>query len=249
MATEAPEHQYASSGPSRSRTAKVVRGIGLAIVSGKYPQHAVLPGVPDLMERYGVSRTVLREAMKTLSGKGLIEAKARIGTRVRDRQHWNLFDPDVLLWYAANGFDTGFLIQLSEMRQALEPEAAAIAAGRRTEAQLKLMHASVDRMGAPNVTAEGFVDADLAFHLAVAEATGNPFMRSISTLIEVALVAVLTISHPVLDPSHYQLSVRDHRDIADAIGRRDAEGARAAMRKVIVDGLAATRAKQDSPRT
>jgi DNA-binding FadR family transcriptional regulator len=195
------------------------------------------------MERYGVSRTVLREAMKTLAGKGLIEAKARIGTRVRDRQHWNLFDPDVLLWYAANGFDEGFLHQLSEMRMALEPEAAAIAAGRRTDAQLEEMYRAVDGMGAPNVTADGFVQDDLAFHLAVAEATGNPFMHSISTLIEVALVAVLTSSHPVLDPARHRMSVADHRAIADAIARKEPEVARTAMRKVIVDGVAAIERK------
>jgi DNA-binding FadR family transcriptional regulator len=223
----------------RSRTAKVVRGIGLAIVSGSYPQNAVLPGVPELMERYGVSRTVLREAMKTLAGKGLIEAKARIGTRVRDREHWNLFDPDVLLWYAASGFDRQFLHQLSEMRLALEPEAAAIAADRRSDDQLEEMYRAVDAMGAPNVTAESFVEADLAFHLAVARATGNPFMHSISTLIEVALVEVLTSSHPVLNPDRHVKSVADHRAIADAIARRDREGARAAMRLVIRDGVAA----------
>lgn len=222
--------------PVRSRTAKVSRGIGMAIVSGQYPQNAVLPGVPELMERHGVSRTVLREAMKTLAGKGLIEAKARIGTRVRDRAHWNLFDPDVLLWYAASGFDEPFLLQLSEMRMALEPEAAKIAAERRTDEQLQEMYAAVERLGG-DVSAEGFVDADLAFHLAVAEATGNPFMRSISTFIEVALVAVLTRSQPVLDPARHRQSAADHRAIADAIAARDAEGARAAMRKVIQDGI------------
>ena len=222
--------------PVRSRTAKVSRGIGLAIVSGQYKQNAVLPGVPELMERHGVSRTVLREAMKTLAAKGLIEAKARIGTRVRDRDHWNLFDPDVLLWYAASGFDEQFLLQLSEMRMALEPEAAAIAAERRSDQELSAMHAAVDRMGG-GATAEGFVEADLAFHLAVAKATGTPFMHSISTLIEVALVAVLTRSQPVLDPARHRRSAVDHRAIADAIGRRDGETARAGMRKVIQDGV------------
>jgi DNA-binding FadR family transcriptional regulator len=229
--------------PARSRTAKVSRSIGLAIVSGRYPQNAVLPGVPELMQRHGVSRTVLREAMKTLAGKGLIEAKARIGTRVRDRQHWNLFDPDVLLWHAASGFDPPFLVQLSEMRMALEPEAAAVAAERRTDEELREMYASVDRMGAPGVTAEGFVEADLDFHLAVAKATGNPFMRSISTLIEVALVAVLTVSQPVRYPVRHDKSIADHRAIADAISRGDTEGARAAMRLVIQDGVNALTGK------
>jgi DNA-binding FadR family transcriptional regulator len=227
--------------PVRSRTARVSREIGLAIVSGRYAQNSILPGVPDLMQRFGVSRTVLREAMKTLAGKGLIEAKARIGTRVRDRSHWNLFDPDVLSWYASIGFDFDFLIQLSEMRMALEPEAAAIAAERRSDADIAEIYACADRMNLPGVTAEGFVEADLDFHLAVARATGNPFMRSISALIEVALVAVLMVSQPVLDPPRLRLSVANHRRIADAIAARDSDGARSAMRQVLQDGLNALR--------
>lgn len=220
----------------RSRTAKVARGIGIAIVSGRHPQRQVLPGVPELMERYGVSRTVLREAMKTLAGKGLIEAKARIGTRVRDRSHWNLFDPDVLLWHAASGFEPNFLVQLSEMRMALEPEAAAFAAARRTEAQVRRMYASVERMAA-STKPQAFVDADLDFHLEVAKATANPFMQSISTLIELALVEVLAVTQPVIDPPRHTKSVTDHRRIADAIAARDPDAARAAMRIVIQDGL------------
>ena len=70
-----------------------MRELGVGIVSGDFPQNSILPGDAELMERFGVSRTVLREAMKTLAGKGLIQAKARIGTRVRDRSDWNLFDP------------------------------------------------------------------------------------------------------------------------------------------------------------
>jgi DNA-binding FadR family transcriptional regulator len=227
--------------PVRSRTSRVAREIGLAIVSGRYPQNTILPGVPELMQLFGVSRTVLREAMKTLAGKGLIQAKARIGTSVRDRSHWNLFDPEVLGWYAAIGFDFDFLIQLSEMRMALEPEAAAIAAERRSDEDVAEMYAHVERMGNEGVTAEGFVDADLDFHLAVARATGNPFMRSISALIEVALVAVLTVSQPVLDPPRLRTSVVNHRRIVDAIAARDPGAAREAMRQVLQDGLNALR--------
>ena len=146
-----------------------------------------------------MSRTVLREAMKTLAGKGLIQAKARIGTRVRDRADWNLFDRDVLLWHAEVGFDPDFVEHLHEMRMALEPEAAALAAQRRSPEQLEVLYGWVERMGAEPDRPNSFVIADLNFHLAVSAAAGNPFLRSISTLIEVALVAVLTISSPAED--------------------------------------------------
>lgn len=241
------DHDYSTSRPARSHTAHVMREIGLAIVSGHYPQQTILPGDAELMERFGVSRTVLREAMKTLAGKGLIQARARIGTRVRDRAEWNLFDPDVLIWHATNGFDPGFLVHLSEMRLALEPEAAALAAERRSPSQLEEIYTWVERMGAPGGSAEDFVNADLNFHLAVAAAAANPFMRSISTLIEVALVALLRISSPAEDPAQLKISIGQHREIADAIARRDGQAARTTMQVVVRKALELTRTNQSSP--
>jgi DNA-binding FadR family transcriptional regulator len=199
------------------------------------------------MAQFGVSRTVLREAMKTLAGKGLIRSRARIGTRVREKDAWNLFDPEVLIWHAQNGFDLAFLRYLNEMRIALEPEAAALAAVRRTPAQLQQIYGWVDRMGAVNVSAEEFVKADLNFHLSVAAAAANPFFRSISTFIEVALVALLTTSSPVESVARHTQSVAAHRAIADAIARRQAEHASIAMRVVIEQGIAASLKKAGRP--
>lgn len=230
-------HDFSAARPVRSHTAVVTRKLGLGIVSGRYPEGCLLPGDADLMVVFGVSRTVLREAMKTLAGKGLIQAKARIGTRVCARDDWNLFDPDVLIWHAENGLDAAFFVSLGEMRLALEPEAAALAAIRRSEAQLAELHAHVDAMGSKAYSAQKFVSADLAFHLGVARAAGNPFLRSISTLIEVALVSSLTISSPADDRDQLRESVDAHRAIADAIGAQDAEQARAAMRVVIGQGI------------
>lgn len=236
-----PLHDYAASDPARSHTAHVLREMGLDIVSGKYPQQAILPGDAELMARFGVSRTVLREALKTLAGKGLIQARARVGTRVRDKSAWNLFDPEVLIWHAQSGFDPEFLDYLGEMRMALEPEAAALACARRTPLQLQQLYGWVEQMGADGVGREGFVHADLNFHLCVANAAGNPFLRSISTLIEVALVALLTVSSPADDPGRHLQSVAAHRAIADAIARRDPDAAREAMRAVVAEGVAIAR--------
>jgi DNA-binding FadR family transcriptional regulator len=221
--------------PPQSHTAHVMREIGLAIVSGRYSQNTILPGDAELMDQFKVSRTVLREAMKTLGGKGLIQSRARIGTRVRDRAAWNLFDRDVLLWHAEIGLDQDFTAYLNEMRLALEPEGAALAAERRSAQEVQEIYEWVERM-TPGGSDE-FVHADLNFHLAIAAAAGNPFLRSISTLIEVALNAVLTASSPVDDPSRREASVQQHRAIAQAIDIRDAAGARAAMRKVIETGI------------
>jgi DNA-binding FadR family transcriptional regulator len=235
---------YSTDEPVRSHTAHVVREIGVGIVSGSYPQNSILPGDAELMERFGVSRTVLREALRTLAGKGLIQPKARIGTRVRDKASWNLFDPDVLVWHARSGFDPAFLEYLSEMRMALEPEAAVLAAARRTPLQLQHIYGWVEKMGTEGVTPAEFVDADLNFHLSVAAAAGNPFLRSISTLIEVALVELLTISSPMEDPVRHARSVGRHRAIADAIARRDSEAARLAMKAVVEEGITMARARR-----
>ena len=249
--TSKSAHTYARSTSPRSRTARVVGEIGRRIVSGRFPENGLLPGDAALETEFRVSRTVLREAIKTLAGKGLVQSKARIGTRVRDRADWNLFDHDVLIWHAESGFDDAFLRALGEMRLALEPEAAALAAARRTDEQLRQLSAQVDAMGAPGVSRRDFVLADLAFHLVVAVMAANPFLRSISTLIEVALVASLTRSSPLDDPKDVRKVVAEHRAIADAIGRRDASAARSTMRIVILEGIrrAAVPEQGQSPRS
>src|SRR5690606_34269826 len=151
--------------------------LGFAIVSGRYPQGSILPSDSELLERFGVSRTVLREALKTLAAKGLIEARARIGTRVLPRGRWNLFDADVLAWHFELGPDIAFLRSLAEVRIGIEIEAAALAAERASPEQAETMIACVDRMAGAENPAD-FARHDLEFHRAVAEASGNPFMAS-----------------------------------------------------------------------
>jgi DNA-binding FadR family transcriptional regulator len=209
----------------------------MAIVAGEYAQGAILPGDTELLAKFRVSRTVLREAVKVLAGKGLLQSKARVGTRVRNRRDWNLFDADVLIWHAEAGFDSAFHIHVGEMRLAMEPEAAALASQRRTPAQLEEIFGWLGRMSEAGISNREFVDADLSFHLAVAEAAANPFMRSISTLIEVALVAALSRSSPLDDPKSLSHSIAAHRAIAEAILRHDADGAWTAMRVVIDEGI------------
>ncbi len=215
--------------------------IGRNIVSGGYPERSLLPGDVELMQQFGVSRTVLREALRTLAGKGLIEARARVGTRVLPRSDWNLFDRDLLGWQARQGFDGQFIAHLTEMRLALEPEAAALAASRRTDRDLETIFHCFDRMAAPEISREEFARADLEFHLAIIIAAHNPFLRSAAALIEVALMGLLKISSPAEDTGRLTSSVVDHRRIADAIAARDPEGAREAMKVVIGVGMRASR--------
>ncbi|MFC3704952.1 FadR/GntR family transcriptional regulator [Devosia honganensis] len=222
--------------PARNLHADVLWVLGLAIVSGEYAEGSILPPDGELLERFGVSRTVLREALKTLAAKGMIEARARIGTRVLPRNRWNLFDADVLAWFFELGPEVAFLRSLAEVRIGIEIEAAALAAERCRPEDAAALLAQVERMAAAETPAE-FARHDLDFHKAVAAASGNPFMASISALVELALTAAFTISSPVNDPAALAVTVEVHRRIARAISERNPAEARQAMREAIAQGF------------
>lgn len=232
---------------SRSHTSRVVGELGLSIVSGAQPEGSLLPGDVELLDRFKVSRTVIREALKTLAAKGMLQARARVGTRVTPRSEWNLFDPDVLLWHAEAGLTPEFLTHLADIRMALEPEASAFAAQRATPEEVAELHECVDRMAAPRIGPEAFAQADLEFHLMLARTARNPFFLSISTLIKVVLEAMLTISTPTDDGRSLKTVISQHRRIANAVANRDADEARLAMRAVVQNGIdSARRANPDT---
>ncbi|SDL40091.1 regulatory protein, gntR family, partial [Dyella jiangningensis] len=114
----------------------VMRELGQRIVSGKVKPGEILPREESLAESLQVSRTALREALKVLSAKGLIESRTGVGARVLEERHWNQLDTDVLNWRCASMPTDDFVDKLVEMREIIEPAAAAAAARRRTEAQL-----------------------------------------------------------------------------------------------------------------
>lgn len=232
--------------PVRTLQAQVVDGLGIAIIGGEFLPGSTLPSDAALQDRFEVSRTVLREALKALAAKNLITSRARIGTVVLPRRDWSLFDPDVLSWHFETGPDIAFLRSLAEIRIGLELESVALAAERRTDGQLELMFACVDGMAGADDTAE-FARSDLAFHRAVAEASGNPFMASITGLVDLVLATAFTISSPVDDSEARDVTVDHHRRVAEAIGSRDAEGARAAMRIVIMEGFDRAAGRMSGP--
>lgn len=214
----------------------VLKGIGLAILSGEFPEGSALPGKDALMRRFGVSNTPLREALQALASKGLIAAKTKIGTWVRDEAHWNMFDPEILSWRLELGIDQAFLGQLFEMRQTLEPVAAAVAAVRRTDRQVAELNDLIDAMAEAKADKERFTEVDVALHLLVLTASGNPFMQSIGALIRTALAASFTSSAPTDDPRRAAQAVEEHSTIVEAIARRDAQAAADAMMFVIRRG-------------
>lgn len=223
--------------PGRNLHAQVLWQMGVAIVGGHYPEGSILPTDSELLAQFSVSRTVLREVLKTLAAKGMIEARARIGTRVLPRQRWNLFDTDVLAWHFETGPDVDLLRSLSEVRIGVEVESAGLAALRRSDEQAEALIACAIRMGEAK-TPEEFARTDLQFHRTVAEASCNPFMASVSALVEFALTAAFTISSPVEDDAAMAATVKAHGRIAEAIRAGEPEEARAAMKAVISEGFA-----------
>ncbi|KAA0972052.1 FadR family transcriptional regulator [Aureimonas fodinaquatilis] len=225
----------------RTSHSQVVSVLGQEIVSGIFAEHAILPGDAELSARFGVSRTVLREAMKTLSAKRLIEPKAKVGTRVLERSEWNLFDADVLGWRFLGGVDETFIDDLAEIRLALEPAAAAMAARRASSEDIAHLREIADRFYDPLHTRESIARVDLEFHVAVLQLSANPFMRSIGALIEAALSVTFRLSSPAASPQHITECAVNHMRIVNAIAARDEAGARSAMENVIHLGAERTR--------
>lgn len=220
---------------TRNSHAQVVDAIGAGIIQGRHAQGAVLPRDEDLLQRFGVSRTVLREAIKTLTAKGLLVARSRVGTKVRPRDDWNMFDADVLRWHIEGGPGRPFFEALSEMRLAVEPYAAGLAAQRADEVVVSAMRQTVGQMAAAP-DRRSFAAADIELHRQITKASGNAFMQSVTALIETALLTSFWISSPAENPVVQCEVAADHGKIVEAIAGRDALGAEAAMRHVIIVG-------------
>lgn len=221
----------------RSAHALVTRDIALKILRGDYPQDTLLPQEADLIEEYCVSRTALRESIRTLAAKGFLVSKTKIGTRVMNESFWNMYDPQVLTWRVELGVDSSFLLKIFEVRQALEPMAAALAAMRRTRLNLRHMKAYLDGMSALSHTRESYAEPDLGFHQEVLLASGNPFMQGFSSVIDAAIRYSFRISAPVDTDERLHTSIERHSAVFEAIEAQDAGRASAAMTQVIRESI------------
>ncbi|HEV2271359.1 MAG TPA: FadR/GntR family transcriptional regulator [Steroidobacteraceae bacterium] len=221
--------------------------LGTELLKGVYAPGSNMPAEPELIERFQISRTVMREVMKTLAAKGFVVSKTKVGTRVREPVYWNYFDADVLAWRVRLGLDDEFMKSLTEVRRALEPAAAALAAQRRSPTDIGQLRECVRQMARTDHTRQSFAEADLDFHLAIGNASGNPLMRSMASVIETALVASFAHSSPVDDPQDHEATVNGHAAIVDAIESGEEQAAAAAILRVInigVNRIDVTRKKQ-----
>ena len=163
------------------------RDLGIAIVTGRHAPGALLPGEIELAEQRGVSRSVVREALRMLSAKGLLESRPKAGTRVRGRQHWNLLDPDLLAWMFEGAPALDFVRGLFQLRLIVEPAAAELAAVGRSSQQLSRLGHALERMGSEGLATTEGQAADQQFHTIILEATGNELLMSLAGTISSAV--------------------------------------------------------------
>ena len=216
----------------RNLHGQVVHELGRRVVGGVYAAGALLPNEDQLCSELSVSRTALREAIKVLAAKGLLESRPRIGTRVRPTALWNLLDPDILAWRCTTGADAEFLQHLTELREILEPSAAALAAKSHRHEQLADIEEALLAMQKATQISE-WVQADLAFHTAVLRATNNPLLMPLAAIIGSALESLLGVSARTSD--NFNQALPDHQKIFDAIQARDAQGALHRMASLLSD--------------
>lgn len=220
---------------ARSLHGHVVSSLGRRIVQGDFPPDSGLPKEEELASSMDVSRTALREAVKVLTAKGLIESRPKVGTRVRPRSAWNLLDPDVLAWRCETMQKDGFARNLVEMREIVEPAAAALAARNRTEEQLVRIEAGYLEMERAN-TLEEWVAGDVHFHQAILLATDNELLGPLSALIETTFEALFNLS--ARKASDFKYSLPQHAAVLEAIRKQDEETARSIMAGLLADSRA-----------
>lgn len=217
----------------RNLTYGMLDSLGRAIVTGRYEQHP-FPTEAQLAQAHGVSRSVTREAVKMLTAKGLLSARPRQGTIVQPAEMWNLFDTDVLRWLLERKFSVDLLRQFNQLRIAIEPEAAALAARFAGEEDLRGIDAGLARMIAAEQGHDEPLDADIAFHVAIMKASKNPFYAQLRDVVTTALRTSIRFTNRIKGRT---ASVADHEAVRDAIAARDMQAARAAMRHLIGDVL------------
>jgi DNA-binding FadR family transcriptional regulator len=216
-------------------TYRIVQALGIAIVSGVYSAKNPFPIEAQLCKQYSASRSVLREAVKMLTAKGLLSARPRQGTWVQPEENWNLLDPDVLRWLLERKISYSLLREFAQVRMAVEPEAAALAAFQGSREQKEVIKAAIERMAAADIGDDDPLAADIAFHVAVLRASGNRFYAQLSGVTEAALRFSIRMQNRFKGVR--RASVSDHRKISDAILAGEAGKAEHASRALIQEAL------------
>ena len=221
----------APAAPAKNAHGHTVDRIGEAIVAGRYAVGGTLPAEPLLCDAFGVSRTVVREAVKSLAAKGLLVAGPKVGTRVLPADNWNWFDPDVVAWQTQAGLTREFLRDLQELRRVVEPAAVRMAAERATARDIVEIEAAYAGMRHAIEHDGDYVANDLRFHQGLLRAGGNRMMVQMSKAIGALLRTSFEVSTTLLDGPASSLPL--HRAVLDAVIAHKPEAAERASLKLI----------------
>lgn len=231
----------------------IAEALGIRIVSGALAPNEILEGEIAASDHLKVSRTAYREAIRILAAKGLVESRPKTGTRVSVQKKWHLLDPDVLFWIFQNEPEERLLANLFELRRIIEPEAAALAAKRRTVEHLTEMAGALADMQRHSLAVEEGRIADQKFHSALLDAAANPFLISLTSGVEAA-VSWSTEFKQRKSPLRRD-PLPDHLKVFEAVAAQDDKGAYQAMVELIdwafIDTTSAggTRARGKNRRT
>jgi DNA-binding FadR family transcriptional regulator len=222
---------------------QVSRAIAVRILGGDLGPESIPQKEADLCRELGVSRTVLREAVKVLTAKGLVEVRPKTGMRVKPRSEWTLIDPDVMTWQAEVGFSEEFARNLFQVRLMLEPPTAAAAATNGTQEELDGIRHAFERMKEEANNFNAYLEDDCDFHERISQATHNDYLMQINRIL---LAAVRSSQVLFKTQQERRPALALHEDVCNAIVSRDAEWSRSAMSRLVhlaeKDTLAALKA-------
>ncbi len=234
-AREAAQRPYAEGDRlGRNLYSHLAGELGREIVGGVFAPGALLPNVETMCARFGVSRTALREAYSVLAAKALIVARPKVGTKVRPKSDWNMLDPEMLTWHLQSAPTGAFTSELFVLRRMIEPEAAALAAAERAPEMLNRIAEAFERMERFKTGSGDLIRADLDFHMAILEATGNHFLTALGGLIQASLESAFRYSWEGANRIQDK-RLAQHGAVLEAIASGDAGLARERMSSLLLD--------------
>jgi DNA-binding FadR family transcriptional regulator len=230
--------------PMQNLTHQLTHDLGLAIVQGVYPVGSGMPSEAELCIRHNVSRSATREAVKMLSAKGLLTSRPKQGIRVLPESNWNMFDTDVLRWILSSKPSLSLLLEFTQVRVVLEPQAAALAATSASDTQIQNIEQALKRMADADKGLDDPLEADIAFHGAVLAASNNRFLQQLTEFISTALRVSIRYTNRIKGVPG--ADVQKHREILQAIQARDPKQARHTVEVLLEEALQLIESKLES---
>ena len=217
-------------------TQQVADALGSAIIRGRYNSENPVPSEAVLCEEMEVSRSAAREAVKSLAAKGLITSRARQGIRILPETEWNLFDADVLRWIRDSNPSLELLKEFTELRVAVEPEAARLAAQRQNTQKIAKIAEALERMKNAETGLDDPLESDIAFHLSILDASENRFFMQLGRIIDTTLRVSIRFTN--MRTGVQAANYAEHKKIYDGIVNNQADQASTNAKQLMDSALA-----------